>query len=240
MPAEQAISTLTLMLNSRRSARIHSPVDHFFLVTFPFASLPWVDPRGQTQIRVVNQATINPLTMTSARLIPSSDRALNMPRFPAELLLHNFSYADRPTIATLSLVDLTFLELVTPLIYGTAHIDDLPLPDTPRTPRLAVLLPSLALSSVRTLHLTLPKQPIQTIAPATDFRLELLPLISLPKLDHLYIHHSQLDFDPNPPWYIFNDLLPPFNPLSITFSLPKASDSRSMNGWKLPRACWAS
>jgi hypothetical protein len=49
--------------------------------------------------------------MTPALLIPSSDRALNLPRFPAELFLDIFSYAGRLTLAGLPLVDLNFLEL---------------------------------------------------------------------------------------------------------------------------------
>jgi hypothetical protein len=73
---------------------------------------------------------------------------MNLPRVSAELLLDIFSYADRPSLVALSLVDLTFFQLGTPLMYRIAHTNDLPLPDTLRIPRLAELLPSFALSSV--------------------------------------------------------------------------------------------
>jgi hypothetical protein len=79
---------------------------------------------------------------------------MNLPRVSAELLLDIFSYADRPSLVALSLVDLTFFQLGTPLMYRIAHTNDLPLPDTLRIPRLAELLPSFALSSVWILHIT--------------------------------------------------------------------------------------
>jgi hypothetical protein len=79
---------------------------------------------------------------------PASDPPMNLPRVSAELLLDIFSYADRPSLVALSLVDLTFFQLGTPLMYRIAHTNDLPLPDTLRIPRLAELLPSFALSSV--------------------------------------------------------------------------------------------
>jgi hypothetical protein len=71
--------------------------------------------------------------------------------------------------------DPTFLELVTPLLYQTAHINDLPLSNAPRTPRLAELVPSLAYSSVRTAH----------ISPSDDD--PPLPQLDLPKPGHLHI-----------------------------------------------------
>jgi hypothetical protein len=117
--------------------------------------------------------------MTPARLSPTSDRALNLPCFPAKLFLDIFSYANRSTLAALCLVDPTFLGLVTPLLYHTAHINDLPLSNAPRTPRLAELVPSLAYSSVRTL----------LISPSDDD--PPLPQLDLPKLVHLHIHVYQ-------------------------------------------------
>jgi hypothetical protein len=79
---------------------------------------------------------------------------LDSPCFPPELFLEVFSHAGRSTIARLSSVSLAFLELATPFLHSTAHLDDVFKPSTARTPRSA---PSLALTSVRTFHLTLPK-----------------------------------------------------------------------------------
>jgi hypothetical protein len=152
---------------------------------------------------------------------------LNLPRFPPELFLDIFSYADQPTLATLSLVDLTFLELVTPLIYKTAHVDDLPLPDTPRTPRLAELLPSLALSSVRTLHIT----------PSNDG--PPLPQLDLPNLVHLHIHHCCLLWTGGytggyTSFSSCADLLYNLDPPLLTFQLRQPSSSRVWTEWFCP------
>jgi hypothetical protein len=162
--------------------------------------------------------------MTNSSLNPSSERPSDWPRLPLELFLDIFAHADRPTLAALSLVDLTFLELVTPLIYSTAHIDDLPVSDIPRTPRLAELLPSLALSSVRILHIT----------PSNDG--PPLPPLALPKLAHLHVHHCR------PLWTggyagVYTSfsscakLLSNLDPPLLTFQLRQPSSSRVWTDW---------
>jgi hypothetical protein len=162
------------------------------------------------------------------------------PSFPPELFLDIFSHTDRSTLAALCRTSLAFLELATPFLYSTAHLDDLPQSSTARSQRVAELLPRLALNSVRTLHLTLPKHRL--IFPATNLpQLDHLPQTSLPKLDHLYIHHSQPPSPHiDPPWSVLNDLLSHLNPLSITFSLPTACEPHSIHGWDLPGAYWSS
>jgi hypothetical protein len=159
--------------------------------------------------------------MTASLVHPSSDRASNLPRFPVELFLDIFSYADRPTLARLSLVDFTFLELITPLIYRTAHIDDLPLPDASRTSRLAELLRFLVLSSVQTLHIT----------PSNDG--PFLPRLDLPKLVHLHIHHCRL-LHINCRYTTFSscaNLLSNLDPLLLTFQQRQPSSSREWHDW---------
>jgi hypothetical protein len=200
-------SQARLSLSSRR------PTSYFSLV--PFLSR-------------VAQIIPNYPTMALPNLSPSSDRSSNVPRLPVELLLDIISYADQSTLAILSLVDLTFLELVTPLIYQTAHIDDLPLPDTPRTPRLAELVPSLALSSVRTLHIT----------PSNDG--PPLPRLDLPKLVHLHIHHCCPLWDSmgyTGAYTSFNkcaELLSNLDPALLTFQLRQPSSSRVWTEWSCP------
>jgi hypothetical protein len=79
--------------------------------------------------------------------------SLYQPRFPPELFLEIFSHADCLTLAALSSSSLAFLELAIPFLYSTVHFDDLAKSSTPRSPRIAELLPLIALNSVRTLHL---------------------------------------------------------------------------------------
>jgi hypothetical protein len=159
--------------------------------------------------------------MSSPRPTHPSDRLLK-PRFPPELFLNVFLHADRPTLVALCLSSLALLELATPFLYNTAHLDDLPQAATPRTPRIAPLLPRLALVSVRILHLTLPRRPTRRIFPSVD----------LPKLDHIIIHHSRkssssLYFS----WRSCDELFPRLNPLSVTFCLNHADEPRSCGEW---------
>jgi hypothetical protein len=142
-----------------------------------------------------------------------------------ELFLDIFSYVGQSTLAALSLVDLTFFELVTPLLYRTAHIDDLPLTDAPRTPRLAELVPSLAHSSVRILHIT----PSDSGPP--------LPQLDLPKLVHLHIHHCAVSL-----WYTrfesCADLLSRLDPTVLTFQLRQPSSSYRWMTWTADDVGW--
>jgi hypothetical protein len=155
---------------------------------------------------------------------------LDDPHFPPEIVLEVFSYADRSTLAALCSTSLAFLELAVPFLYETAHFDHLPKPTTSRTPRIGELFPRLALSSVRTLHLTLPNRPTDIVLPRTD----------LPKLDHILIHHSQRRRIQRPPWESLNEFLPHIDPLVVTFSSAFASDACAYNEVALSASVWSS
>jgi hypothetical protein len=145
-------------------------------------------------------------------------------RLPLELFLLIFSFADRPTLFALRSTSLTFYELVTPYLYRTAHFDDLPHPSSLPIDPLAKRLLDLALNSVQTLHLTLPrrKSTQRTFA-----------IIHLPNLEHLFIHHSETTDRTLLSLSYCADFLSSLDPLSITFSLPSSSRPRYWDAWEL-------
>jgi hypothetical protein len=157
------------------------------------------------------------------------------PAFPPELFLEIFSHASIPTLARLCRTSLTFLELATPLLYRASHIDNLPKPSSPsnpRSPQLSLLLPSLALSSVRILHLTLPKHPFTRTFPPFD----------LPRLDHLVIHHSEKTYHGFHhylfPWSGCDKLLAQLDPRTITFSLSSVNYPYRFSTWTTEDSIW--
>jgi hypothetical protein len=145
-------------------------------------------------------------------------------RLPLELFLLIFSFADRRTLFALRSTSLTFYEFVTPDLYRTAHFDDLPHPSSLPIDPLAKRLLDLALNSVQTLHLTLPrrKSTQRTFA-----------IIYLPNLQHLFIHHSETTDCTLLSLSCCADFLSSLDPLSLTFSLSSASRSRYWDAWEL-------
>jgi hypothetical protein len=154
----------------------------------------------------------------------SSVKRPHLLRLPLELLLLIFSFADRRALFALRSTSLTFYEIVTPDLYRTAHFNDLPHPSSLPIDPLAKRLLDLALNSVQTLHLTLPrrKSTQRTFA-----------IIYLPNLQHLFIHHSETTDCTLLSLSCCADFLSSLDPLSLTFSLSSASRSRYWDAWEL-------
>jgi hypothetical protein len=167
------------------------------------------------------------MTSTFEPLSASDD-----PCFPPELFLEVFSHADRSSLVSLCSTSLAFLELATPFLYSTVHLDDLPDASStpPRSPRLADLLRRLTLPSIQTLHLTIPSHPSKRILPHQH---------DLPKLRHVYIHNP--GNEPQGEWMIlssFVDFLASLHPLSLTFNLTPADGRSRFDDWILPTSDW--
>jgi hypothetical protein len=140
-----------------------------FAPSFPFSRATTND-ESRIHIKSFSMNSISSPASAATTQLPT-------PRFPPELFLEIFSHADRPTLSTLCSSSLAFLELATLFLYETARLNDLPRLSTLRTPRIAELLPSLAVLSVRILHIT----------PSDNG--PRLPTVDIPMLAHLYIHH---------------------------------------------------
>jgi hypothetical protein len=153
-----------------------------------------------------------------------ADNSPPLLRLPLELFLHIFSFADRSSLFALHSTSLAFYELATPSLYQIAHFDDLPHPSRPPIASLAKRVLDLALDSVHTLHLTLSKRKLTQ---------RILPLIHLPNLQHLFIHHIETSDLTLLPLTCCADFLSTLNPVSITFCLPSLSRPRYWDVWEL-------